>query len=119
MADARVHVRFELRLQIYPWQWAVLEQMYDPATINRLRTMCGPKQLERHAYPGQASQRAVRVPARCTCHYGVPLRLAFTVFATPRFTIRRSCPQHGARECPSCGAGGYHWGCPDCGYTGG
>lgn len=91
-------------MRIYPWQWAVLEMMYDPATINRLRTMCGPRQLTRHAYPGQASTRAQRPTKPCTCRYYVITSPdGYVVMPSPAyFTDARTTDTHilGPLRCP-------------------
>lgn len=101
MADARV--RIELSIQIYAWQWAVLEMMYDPATINRLRAMCGPRQLTRHAYPGQPAKRTTAPVRPCSCTYAPAVTEVQygTYDYVWRFTINPRCPHHGdvARFC--------------------
>lgn len=100
MASARINVT--IRLHIPPmdeWQARLARAWLGPVAVNAW-TQMGPRQLTRHAYPGQASQRAVRVPVRCTCWYWWHEEQArWGEYRDPiigsAFKINPLCPHHG------------------------
>ena len=96
MADSRVRLQFVIRTPAEVHFWAIHALMCPWPICTEAR----PKQLERHAYPGQASTRPEHVPPRCLCVYTLgPVLIdhpdGYDLVFTPHFEIVPECMHHG------------------------
>lgn len=90
MADSRVRLQFVIRTPAEDHFWAIHALMCPWPICTEAR----PKQLERHAYPGQPSTRAEHVPPPCLCTYH-PFGFGAYLNLGSCFEIHPACRHHG------------------------
>lgn len=101
MANRAVRLQFTVELPRYPLWMVGAQHVARIALINARMTT---KQLERHAYPGQASTRPRPPVRRCSCRYYVITSPdGYVVMPSPAyFTDARTTDTHilGPLRCP-------------------